>query len=135
MSSRRRHIANHQKPRTRTDGPPRPTPLDVVIGQHHGSTVALEATPDRLQTAKNKPIPSLSERIEQLSTENGHLRHEMFYYQRMHDATRDFQEDVKQVLEKLRRAVSRFKGAQRRVDEDWVRMQNSDAYVWRGRSG
>lgn len=67
--------------------PPTPTSLDVLIGHSLGSTVALEATPARLQASKKMPKPTLSQEIEQLTGENGFLRQELAYHQKMHEAS------------------------------------------------
>ena len=41
------------------NAPPAPAAIDIEIADHNGSTVAIEATPDRVQAAKKMPTPSL----------------------------------------------------------------------------
>jgi hypothetical protein len=97
-------------------GPPRPTPVDIIIGQHSGSTVALEATQEYLQASKNKPVPTLEQRIEELSAENGRLRHEMLYFQHMHDPMEEFQKEVRRGLEIIQNAVEYLEKIQQQLN-------------------
>ena len=113
----------------RRENPVPPSPIDVVIGHHGGSTVALEATRERLKASKQCPIPPLSERIEQLSIENGHLRHEIVYYQEMFAASRKLQEDVQYISDKLQRVLARFHAIRRQLDQERFQIHKHDGHI------
>jgi hypothetical protein len=83
------------------DRPLLPTQVDIVIDQHHGSTVALEATSERLQASKIKLAPTLSQRIKELSAKNSQLRLEVSYHMQLQDATRPFHNMVRQAVDEL----------------------------------
>lgn len=106
----------------RLQGPPKPAQMDIIIGLHQGSTVALEATPEQLRMSKRQPILSLSERIEQLSRDNGHLRHEIACYKTKQTAAGRLKDDMQKVSEKLERALQRFDKAWKQVDDDRTEM-------------
>jgi hypothetical protein len=103
-------------------GPPPLTPLDIEIGRNQGSSVGLEARPARLQETKHMPIPTLSKRIEELTRENGHLRQEVGFYQKMQSAVMLLQEDAEQVIEKLSLAIMGFRQAQKEAEDDLLRL-------------
>ncbi|KAK3934861.1 hypothetical protein QBC46DRAFT_324433 [Diplogelasinospora grovesii] len=63
--------------------PPTPRSIDLMILRHKGSTVALNAMPETLQAAKAEPTPSLKRMIKTLSRENGRLREELAYRQKL----------------------------------------------------
>lgn len=98
-----------------------PSAIDLKIRRNHGTTVALEATPEHLQASKNAPIPELSQRVHELTKENGRLRLEARYYQQMQEAVRALQEDVKFVAETMRNSIVEFSKIQEEVEEDWNR--------------
>jgi hypothetical protein len=110
-------------------GPLPLTPVDNIIGQHHGSTVALDATPERLQASKSKPIPTLTQRIEQLSVENGNLRCEISYTRRLYDAGVELEHKARLAREILDAVLSDFEAIQRQVDYERSGMQNVDAHI------
>jgi predicted RNase H-like nuclease (RuvC/YqgF family) len=66
--------------------PPRPLPpqgvnrLDHYISLQNGSTSALELSSQRIQLSKQKRSLNLSTRVEELTKELGHLRHEIQFY-------------------------------------------------------
>jgi hypothetical protein len=102
-----------------SDKPVPPNPVDDEIARNHGTSVALEATTERLQGSKKVPSPTPAERIHELTEENGQLRLEVRYHQQMQDAMRALQEDAKFVAEKLERAVVAFNRVQKAVEDDW----------------
>jgi len=79
-----------QRVKAPTDRPPQLSPVDRIIDLHHGSTTAIEATPQRLQASKHNPIPSLPERIEQLQKQNNSLNHEVVYYREIEQYRQEF---------------------------------------------
>jgi hypothetical protein len=102
-----------------SDKPVAPTPVDIEINRHRGTTVAVEATTERLQASKRAPVPDLAQRIQELTRENGRLRLEIAYHQNMQKNTPDFIEDVKFVVERLEQVVIKFDRMQRVVKDDW----------------
>lgn len=112
----------HKRPRIKLlqshDGPPEPTPIDAEIARHQGSSIAIEATRESLQAAKNMPTPSLPKIIEQRTWENGQLRQELAYQQRKNRASIYLLEEVKQVVESLQQALVDFQKLNRVVEEE-----------------
>ncbi|PSN58589.1 hypothetical protein BS50DRAFT_641642 [Corynespora cassiicola Philippines] len=100
------------------DAPPTPTAVDVEIAAHQGSTVAMDATHERMQAAKRMPTPSLSQMIEQRTWENGQLRQELAYRQRKHGASLYLLEEVKLVVESLQQALVNFQKLNAQVEGD-----------------
>jgi len=116
-------ISKHSRNQTKTNmsnvGPPRPTSIDIVIGCNLGSTVALDATPARLQASKRAPKLSQSQEIERLVKENGCLRQELAYQHKMHEASKCLAREAKDVVERLQRAVLEFRKVQKETDYDF----------------
>lgn len=90
------------------DGPPELTPIDTEIARHQGSSVALEATQERLQACKNFPTPDFPKIIEQRTRENGRLRHELAYQQRKNGASMYLLEELKNTINYLQQAILNF---------------------------
>lgn len=113
------------KPRAKgpSDRPPRLSPIDKIINLHHGSSTAIEATPQRLQESKQYPIPSLQERIEQLQRQNSSLKHEIAYYREMEPYRKEFQDDVTMVKEKLEKILSKLDRMQQQVGYEWAQLR------------
>lgn len=113
-----------------SDGPPQLSTVDKIIDHHHGSTTAIEATPQRLQRSKQYPIPSLLERIEELQKQNSNLNHEVAYYRQMEQYRKEFQDDVARVKDNLEKALFRLGGIQQQVNQDWAQLrQGSEVNV------
>jgi hypothetical protein len=100
------------------DAPSAPTAIDVVIGSHQGSTVAMDATQERMQAAKKMPTPSLSQMIEQRTWENGQLRQELAYQQRKHGASMYLLQEAKLVVDSLQQALANFQRLNMQVEDD-----------------
>ena len=98
-----------------------PKLIDREIMQVDGRTVALEATPELLEAAKKKPVPGLSQRIDELTRENGRLRLEIRYHQQMQEAIETLQTDVKFAVETMERSILEFNSVQEVAEEDWRR--------------
>jgi hypothetical protein len=99
--------------RPRLGKPPLPTPVDLEIArQHGGRTVAIDATPSRLQAAKVAPVPSLRERVEELTKENGQLRLEIRNHQEMLQPVGNFVKGVKTLVEDLEDVLLEFEQLQ-----------------------
>ncbi|KAF2818122.1 hypothetical protein CC86DRAFT_309878 [Ophiobolus disseminans] len=101
-----------QPQRSVNSAPPAPTPIDIEIANHNGSTVAIEATPERVQAAKKMPTPSLSQMIEQLTWQNGQLRSEIDYHQRMHGPSLYLLQKTKLVVTSLQQMIENFESLQ-----------------------
>ncbi|GAB1319508.1 BZIP domain-containing protein [Madurella fahalii] len=113
-----RHKRTHLKLLQSRDDPPEPTPVDTEIARHQGSSVAIEATPERLQASKNLPTPSLSQIIEQRTWENGRLRQELAYQQRRNGASMYLLEEVKNAVDSLQQALVNFQKLSKELGED-----------------
>lgn len=88
--------------------PPTPAAIDIEIANHNGSTVAIEATPDRLQAAKKMPTPSLLQMVEQLTWQNGQLRSEIDYHQRRHAASLYLLQKTRLIVRSLEQVIRDF---------------------------
>lgn len=110
-----------------TDRPPQLSPVDRIIDLHHGTSTAIEATPQRLQASKQYPIPSLPERIEQLQKQNSSLNHEIAYYREMEQYREEFQDDIVQVKERLDKAISKLGSIQRKVGYGWAQLRRGSS--------
>jgi hypothetical protein len=88
--------------------PPVPTAIDIQIANNNGSTVAIEAMPDRVQAAKKMPTPSLSQMIEQLTWQNGQLRSEIDYHQRLHGPSLYLLQRTKLIVKSLQQVIENF---------------------------
>jgi hypothetical protein len=121
------HPSRPRRPKPRVkrplDGPPQLSPVDKIINLHHGSSTAIEATPQRLQASKQYPIPSLAERIEQLQKQNSSLNHEVAYYREMEQYRKEFQDDVTWVKENLEKTLSKLGRIQQKVDYEWAQLR------------
>ncbi|KAJ8058408.1 hypothetical protein OCU04_012597 [Sclerotinia nivalis] len=106
-----------------SDKPHAPMAIDIQIGLQRGSTAALEATPERLQAAKQMQHPSTAQRIEELTKENGQLRLEIRYYQRMRDAMQALFDDTTFIVERLENTTKGFIKVQRDAENDWCDAQ------------
>ena len=107
-----------------SNGPPQLSPIDRIISLHHGSTTAIEATPQRLQASKQFPIPSLRERIEQLQKQNSSLNHEIAYFREMERYRDEFEHEVARVKEKLEKALSKLARSQQQVGDEWIQLSH-----------
>ena len=105
-------------PRRPADRPPKPTAVDSAISLHGGRTVALDATPSRLRASKKAPLPSLVERVEELTRENGELRSEIGHYQEILEPMELFVKNVKCLHRKLESCLFDFDEAQKAIEED-----------------
>ena len=100
------------------DTPPAPTAIDAEIASHGGSTVAIDATQHRLQAAKERPTPSLSQIIEQKTYAEGRLRQELAYFRRKHEAAVYLLEEVQLVYKALQQALANFSSLDDEADAD-----------------
>ena len=116
-----------QRVKAPTDRPPQLSPVDRIIDLHHGSTTAIEATPQRLQASKHNPIPSLPERIEQLQKQNSSLNHEVIYYREIEQYRQEFQDVMTQVKERLEKALSKLGSNQRKVSHRWAQLRQGSS--------
>jgi hypothetical protein len=115
----------HKRPKpsplpTLSDTPPAPTAVEVEIASHKGSTVAIDATKERMQAAKKMPTPSLSQMIEQRTWENSQLKQELAYRQRKHGASMYLLEEVRLVVESLQQALLTFQKLNTDLEDDVV---------------
>jgi regulator of replication initiation timing len=96
-----------------------PTAVDLEIRRHHGNTVALEATSERLQASKKAPISDLTQRIYELTKENGQLRLEIKYLQENLQPLLGLEEDAEFVLGSLEHMVREVREEKKRVRADF----------------
>ena len=122
-----RHPSHPQRPNQRakasTDGPPQLSPIDKIIELHHGSSTAIEATPERLQASKQYPIPSLPERMEQLQRQISSLNHEVAYYRQIEPYRKEFEDKVERLGGDLEKALFKLGRVQRQIGHEWVQLK------------
>jgi hypothetical protein len=100
------------------DKPLQPTAVDLEIARHQGGrTAAIDATPSRLQAAKVAPRPSLMERVEELTKENGQLRLEIRNHQEMLQPVEGFVKGIKSLVEELENILLQFEQMQQSLRE------------------
>jgi len=100
--------------------------VDRIISLHHGSTTAIEATPERLQATKQYPTATLPERIEQLQKHNSSLTHEVAYYREMEQYRQEFEHEMVRLKEKFERALFKLGKRQQEVGEEWSRLRTEN---------
>ncbi|KAH9206342.1 hypothetical protein DL95DRAFT_375426 [Leptodontidium sp. 2 PMI_412] len=108
-------------------GPPQLSPVDRIISLHHGSTTAIEATPERLQAMKQYPKATLPEEIEQLQKRNSRLAHEVAYYRDMEQYRQEFEHDMVRLKEKFEKALFKLGRRQQEVGEEWARLRTENS--------
>jgi hypothetical protein len=92
--------------------------VDLEIARHRGGrTAAIDTTPSRLQAAKVAPPPSLMERVEELTKENGQLRLEVRNHQDMLQPVGGFVKGVKSLVEELENILLQFEQLQQLLRE------------------
>jgi len=129
QTSRPRRLNTHAEPFS--NGPPQLSPIDRIISLHHGSTTAIEATPQRLQASKQLPTSTLSERIEELQKQNSSLNHEIAYYREMEQYRKEFEYEVARVKEQLEKSLFKLAKSQQRVGNEWNQLRHGvSAHVW-----
>src|SRR5947209_8269055 len=87
-----------------TSKAPEVSHLDHRIGLGGGSTIALEATTQCMQSTKGKPPANLRVRIEELTRENGYLRAEIQYYRDCFTFAQHFHERADRICQQLQLA-------------------------------
>lgn len=114
--------------------PALPRPIDQAIAQAQGSSVALDATAERLQAAKYHPTPSLSEIIEARTRENSRLRAELAYFQQVQQLGEHLKEELQYVTERLQLAVNSYNKGQKDLDQERL-ITSTDVGRSRGYAG
>ncbi|OBT39566.1 hypothetical protein VE00_09464 [Pseudogymnoascus sp. WSF 3629] len=100
------------------DKPARPGAIDVEVGRRGGSTIALDATAQAMQRAKKDPPKNLTERIEQLTRENGGLRLQLAYHQKIQGAICQLRDDAQFAVDKMGNALVRFTAEEDKAAQD-----------------
>lgn len=123
-------MANSRRPKVRIappklDGPPAPTKVDLEIARNHGSSMAIDATREKLQASKNTPTPSMTEIIADLNRRNGRLTCQLLYADRMRELGTDLLEEATFILERLRMAVINFKQGQKDIENEFRMLDNT----------
>lgn len=101
--------------------PPPPSPVDIIIGLHRGSSAGIETTRQHLEAQKRNPIHSPPDKITELERRNNSLNHEISYYREMEQARKEFYYEVRRTAENLEKSICKLGMVQRKVDRDWVR--------------
>jgi hypothetical protein len=109
--------------------PPVPTAIDIEIANNNGSTVAIEAMPDRVQAAKKMPTPSLSRMIEQLTWQNGQLRSEVDYHQRLHGSSLYLLQKTKLVVKSLQQVIENFESLDNELRQGADKHDEHDEHI------
>jgi hypothetical protein len=85
--------------------PPTPTVVDAKIARNHGTTMAIEASREKIQTSKRMPTPDLSEIIQERTRQIIQLEYELTYLEEKHGAAEYLYEEVVLVLTSLQNAL------------------------------
>jgi hypothetical protein len=97
--------------------PPAPTRVDIQIARNHGSTMAIEASRDRIQAAKNRPAPDLSQMIRERTDQIIYLEQELEYLERRHRATEYLYHEIFLVLVTLQKALLQFQACEKHTGQ------------------
>ncbi|MCJ1313784.1 hypothetical protein MMC25_007464 [Agyrium rufum] len=100
------------------------SPLDHKIAQGGGTTSAFDTLPQRIQQSK-KHKPSASERIKELTYENGYLREEIAILRGNQRGAIAFQEDVCKAVGLAGNALLQVKKAVQQVETGVQQVENS----------
>jgi hypothetical protein len=97
--------------------PPAPTGVDIQIARNHGSTMAIEASRDRIQAAKYRPAPDLSQMIRERTDQIVYLEQELEYLERRHRATEYLYHEIRLVLVSLQKALLQFQACEKHTGQ------------------
>lgn len=103
---------------TQRDKPARPGAIDIEVGRRGGSTIALDATDQAMQRAKKDPPKNLTERIEQLTRENGGLRLQLAYHQKIQGAICQLRDDAQFAVDRMGNALVTFTAEEDKAAQD-----------------
>jgi len=114
------HLKLHktQKPVIASNGSSAFCKLKTEINHKQNSSLTSEEKSRGLQAVINQPIPSLPERIKQLSQENGHLRQEIAFYQNTWNAVMSVQEETESVVAQLQQILASFNKVQTEAETE-----------------
>lgn len=107
------------------DRPPEVNVVDHIIGLNNGSTVALEASKNRLSLSKQNPPPDLRTRLEEVTRQNGFLRMEVQFYRTCFTAARRLKNRVADLSQQLQVAYYQD-GVYREVTLEEIHKLNSE---------
>jgi hypothetical protein len=85
--------------------PPAPTAVDIKIARNHGTTMAIEASREKIQTSKRMPTPDLSQIIQERTRQIVELEQELTCLEEKHGAAEYLYEEVTLVLTSLQKAL------------------------------
>jgi len=85
----------------RANKPPEVTLLDHQIGLREGTSIALEATPQRLQMGKSSSPLDDRVRLEDVTRDNGYLRVEIQFYRDCFECAQRFHLEVGNICQQL----------------------------------
>jgi hypothetical protein len=88
--------------------PPPPTQIDLAVARKNGSTIAIDATTERMQSSKKTPTPSLSEIIYEVKKENTRLRAEANYERQRALLGQRLAEEMQFIYERLRMSIINY---------------------------
>lgn len=97
------------------------TEIDVQIARRHGTTIAIEATRERMQTSKIATTPSLTEIIAEKERAVGRLRHELHYEREGRLLGERLEEELRFLLERLRIAIINYAQGQKDIKAEYNR--------------
>lgn len=100
-----------------TDSPAPPRPIDWAIKEARGSTIALDATREKLELGKHAATPTLKEIIENKTRENGRLRAQAAYLESMQQIGEELRGEVEFLQERMRLAVVSFDRQRKDLDK------------------
>ncbi|MCJ1313652.1 hypothetical protein MMC25_007331 [Agyrium rufum] len=100
------------------------TAFDEDVERHGGKTTALDNLPSRLRASKRQPAVDNKTRIEELTRENGELRHEMSVWKDKERSSVKLYAVLVDCLRKYRREIMQAEGQRRKI---------GDSAAWRER--
>jgi 16S rRNA G1207 methylase RsmC len=116
-------MLRHNRPKIRLlpptpDGSSSPTAADTEIRRKDGSSVAVEATKEKLQTSKEMPAPNLQQMLERTTRENGQLTLELRRLRQKYRGSMYVVAEAKIVVESLQQVLINCQKLQTEIEDE-----------------
>jgi hypothetical protein len=92
----------------RASTPPTPMAIDMEIASYHGSTLAIEASRERIQAAKTMPAFDLSQMVKERTQQISYLDQELASLEKKYMAMEYLFQEINLVLASVEKVVYSF---------------------------
>jgi hypothetical protein len=108
-----------------SEGPPALSNTDTILLRNNGSSLAVDATKERLEASKRLPTLSAKDTIIELHRVQGRLRMELDVFHKLSDNGKDLQDQVAYAVEILQVAILKFKQRQKEIESEFGTIETS----------